>query len=44
MRRFGTRFMVVRFGNGITGAIPQGTIAVTYKVGGGEAGAVETER
>lgn len=31
----------IRFGNGINGAIPQGTITVTYKTGGGTAGEVE---
>lgn len=30
----------VRFGNGINGAIPQGTINVSYKIGGGVAGEV----
>lgn len=31
----------IRFGNGITGAIPQGEITGTYKVGGGSGGDVE---
>lgn len=31
----------VRFGNGINGAIPVGTVSVTYKIGGGAAGRVE---
>lgn len=31
----------VRFGNGINGAIPAGTITATYKIGGGAAGRVE---
>jgi hypothetical protein len=31
----------VRFGNGVNGAIPQGTISVTYKIGGGVSGEVE---
>lgn len=30
----------IRFGNGINGAIPQGQISVTYKIGGGVAGEV----
>ncbi len=30
----------VRFGNGVTGAIPVGTLTVTYKTGGGAQGAV----
>lgn len=29
------------FGNGVNGAIPQGTITVTYKTGGGSAGRVD---
>lgn len=32
--------LVVRFGNGVTGAIPQGTITVNYEIGGGADGAV----
>jgi len=32
---------VVRFGNGICGAVPQGTITCTYKTGGGSTSAVE---
>jgi hypothetical protein len=31
----------VRFGNGINGVIPTGTISATYKIGGGSAGYVE---
>ncbi|KKN30608.1 hypothetical protein LCGC14_0832220 [marine sediment metagenome] len=31
----------IKFGNGVNGAIPQGTIAVSYKTGGGAAGNVE---
>jgi hypothetical protein len=31
----------VRFGNGINGAIPAGSITATYKIGGGTAGVVE---
>lgn len=31
----------VRFGNGINGVVPAGTITATYKVGGGTAGRVE---
>jgi hypothetical protein len=30
----------IRFGNGINGSVPQGTISVRYKVGGGVAGEV----
>jgi hypothetical protein len=31
----------IRFGNGINGAIPQGSIVVSYKTGGGKVGNVE---
>lgn len=31
----------VRFGNGVNGAVPAGTITAAYKVGGGSAGRVE---
>jgi hypothetical protein len=31
----------LRFGNGLNGVIPQGTIEVTYKIGGGVSGEVE---
>ncbi len=31
----------IRFGDGVTGAIPIGTISVTYKTGGGKSGEVE---
>lgn len=34
---------VVRFGNGINGAIPLGTITVDYRTGGGSSGNVEPE-
>jgi len=30
----------IRFGNGVNGAIPQGTITILYKIGGGERGNV----
>jgi hypothetical protein len=32
--------LVIRFGNGVTGAIPQGTITIVYETGGGSTGAV----
>lgn len=32
---------IIRFGNGINGAIPTGTIVVDYRTGGGAAGVVE---
>lgn len=31
----------ITFGNGVTGSIPTGTISVSYKTGGGQAGRVE---
>jgi predicted phage baseplate assembly protein len=34
----------VRFGDGVSGAPPQGTIAITYKTGGGVAGNVDADR
>lgn len=34
----------VRFGNGVSGAAPSGTVSVTYKTGGGSAGNVDTGR
>ncbi len=34
----------IRFGNGVNGAPPSGTITVTYKTGGGTAGNVDAER
>jgi predicted phage baseplate assembly protein len=34
----------VRFGNGVNGLPPSGTITVTYKTGGGAAGNVDAER
>jgi predicted phage baseplate assembly protein len=34
----------VRFGDGVSGAPPQGTIAITYKTGGGIAGNVDADR
>ncbi len=33
----------IRFGNGVNGAIPQGTITILYKIGGGERGNVAAE-
>ena len=33
--------LVIRFGDGITGAIPQGTVVIDYKTGGGSIGAVD---
>jgi hypothetical protein len=33
----------VFFGNGINGAIPQGTITITYRTGGGEAGRAQAD-
>jgi len=35
--------LYIAFGDGVNGAIPQGTITVTYKVGGGESGRVEAD-
>lgn len=35
---------VFRFGNGVLGRIPTGTITVTYRTGGGTAGRVEANR
>lgn len=32
--------LIVRFGNGVTGALPTGSVGITYKVGGGADGAV----
>ncbi len=34
----------VRFGNGVNGALPIGTITITYKVGGGTRGRVEANK
>jgi len=34
----------VRFGDGVSGAAPQGTIALTYKTGGGAMGNVDADR
>lgn len=34
----------VRFGDGVSGAPPQGTIALTYKTGGGAIGNVDADR
>lgn len=34
----------LRFGNGVSGAPPSGTISVTYKTGGGSTGNVDPER
>lgn len=34
----------VRFGNGVTGRIPTGTVTVTYKIGGGAVGNVDANR
>lgn len=34
----------VRFGNGVSGLPPSGTVSVTYKTGGGSAGNVDTGR
>lgn len=35
---------VIRFGNGVSGSIPVGTITVIYKTGGGSSGNVEANR
>jgi hypothetical protein len=34
----------IRFGNGVSGLPPSGTVAITYKTGGGVAGNVDAER
>lgn len=34
----------IRFGNGINGAVPTGTITISYKTGGGRNGIVDAER
>lgn len=34
----------LRFGNGVSGATPSGTVSVTYKTGGGTQGNVDTNR